>query len=270
MTDEGELLMAIDFDCDEEMNELLRFFTMTISDRLDCLFPQLQSISVASLYQDKGRQWISFQGRNQHAYPEMCCPPWPVCRELFDSFLRTGPIKHVCIRNMSGPLCTDSRGGQEYTAAPGSITHTRTVHFNETDLYCPLSFGNPTKWISDSNPTTSWSEILNMIGYPLCSMSTSPARGVGQLDIYCSTNYYGPLDPFDLQGFASDALGKPMKSCEEAGPRLSEDEQHAMATELGHRVQRLFREIRKRDDVIKWHPASATPICPACGSGRPA
>lgn len=156
----GEALLESLFEqCREEREELDQALANMLHIRGSInLFPKLEPVAVGSVYEDKSGVWAALETAEEStAHGPM--PPWRQSCLSFDSFVHTHRLKHVCVRNPSGPLTfdrTDYAGGWSNQPPP----YLRTVHFNETDTSIPLSYGLPTRWISDIRSDDPWVESI--------------------------------------------------------------------------------------------------------------
>lgn len=224
------------------------------------ILPRLQSISVSSLYGVESDLWYRF---GVHCYRNKAQTVY-ACTEMFDQFLQTSNVNHLCVRDQNGPLQISSMSRGQYS---------RTVHFEPNPLRVPLILGSPVRFVSAFGPNENYREILQRIGTAIdlsrSVRSQMPGQGSDSrtaIDIYCSTSVNLPPTTTLAPGRFNLASSIPAGS----GKILIADAQRRIASKAGEKLQTLLRESSGVKDIVRFHPSADIEVCVACGSGAPA
>jgi hypothetical protein len=239
------------------------------------IFPFLRSLAISSIY---GKEDSNVWQRYHDIFIEsrMKCDTLP-CAKLFEKFLASGDLRHLCIWEMCGPLSIPELSTPHTRPVYRKPRSTTTIHFSTVYDPLPFTLGSSIRWVSQIPHSSDWANILHSIGRSINSTianRTQYARTGDKsfqkypalVEIYCSTGFYGREEFDDTTGaFSILSPGQRPKPIISLPRPLSPAEQQVMAGKLGAILQSYSRSSSDCDtDLLNWHLSSEAPMCPAC------
>lgn len=228
------------------------------------IFPRLTTITVSSAYGVEAGTWGQYEMKYGKDAGEDTLGD---CSDLFDKFLSSSAVQHLCIRNQQGPLCIGPLPDCGLNHA--SFPYSRTLHFNARPPLLPLPDRLPIRWVSDIKSDQNWSDILVRLGTAVaCAREIRKFQGSprpANVDIYGSTSVRLPATIAPKPGSYN------LNSCIDSSysTALTIDAQRKIAKQAGAALQTFLRETSGVKDIVRFHPSADIPICVACGSGPP-
>lgn len=249
--------------CHTETRDITRALNELLGLNPSLIFPQLQSIAVSSIYGSRSRAYTFFDaGDTAKIHPSEPAVVVDV-QVKFEKFLARVGVNSYCTRETNGPLSIPSVSYASDYDSSLSSSCVRTQHFNIRTPRYPIPFGLPIRWCSDEPQSLQFSQAVQgiihwVLQHIKLRKEAQRLYGINQdvvdLTVYCSTGFWAINHP---------ETGEPMTVV------LTEADQEEKAKILGTALQKSLRDSSGLEDVVRFHPWSKTPTCPACGGGAP-
>lgn len=217
--------------------------------------PNLERIAVASIYGSGNRGWnMADRFCGMIGADPKVGERSSVCRRELQVFLRSGNLKHLCIRDQEGPLSFTTILVTPSSSSESKINYSICVHFNRYLTHLPLIIGAPIYYTLDQdlNPDNDWIYYLGLLAPIWKEMQRQRHRLIPARQRISS--------PIDVELFCS--VNKRRNHCRKMLEEISVSEQKNMAKLLGIETQNSFRrESGCKKDSLKWRLSIDTPRC---------
>jgi hypothetical protein len=237
------------------------------------VLPSLETLAVASIYGVNHLYWQFYERYTRQTHTPAESRPLG-CKLLFEQLISSGSLRHVCIRNPSGPLSLPGTATPLLPRPRPHLPPITTVHLEADFELAPMGIvGTSIRLVSDIPAEDDWLLHLHQMGYAVerALAQQNPGPGVAlDVEIYLSNSLFsGTRFEAHPEIFA---LAPATGLVERADPprTLSVPLQRLMATKIGGVLQKFLRNTSGREDTVRWHASADSPICGACGSGAPA
>lgn len=241
-------------------------------------FPSLETLANASIGGERDPdQWTTYE---RTRYPpdqpsdSDVLHHLPYCQSLFEQLITSASLRHLCIRDASGPLSLPPTTQTAPFHNLPSAQHVTTIHLGGGRFTLLLGVDRSFRWVGDLPATHDWKAAIQSIFIPK-SLDTiinyrTERAGVAypselDVDVYLSTTH--DLDADFVEALQAFTPGQSdlTQSCSKSAI----EKQRKVAGELGTALQGILREGTERKDMIRWHVLADAPTCGACGSGVP-